>query len=112
MRVALREDALYATQPDMGAVLKKGVTTLTRGCFSSADCAMIQNNRLERTIEFCTMSDVMRPVRGWVFLAHSGGLWLFIVAEGRGALAAVRLAVAIARICQAAARIREQRLIL
>jgi hypothetical protein len=39
-------------------------------------------------------------------------LWLFIVAERRGALAAVRLAVAIARICQAAARIREQRLIL
>ena len=55
---------------------------------------------------------IMRPVRGWVFLAHSGALWLFIVAEGRGALAAVRLAVAIARICQAAARIREQRLIL
>ena len=39
-------------------------------------------------------------------------LWLFIVAERRGGLAAVRLAVAIARICQAAARIREQRLIL
>jgi DNA-binding transcriptional LysR family regulator len=39
-------------------------------------------------------------------------LWLFIVAERRGALAAVGLAVAMARICQAAARIREQRLIL
>jgi hypothetical protein len=31
-------------------------------------------------------------------------LWLFIVAERRGALSAVRLAVAIARICQAAAK--------
>jgi hypothetical protein len=51
-------------------------------------------------------------VRGWVFLAHSARVVALYCCERRGALAAVRLAVAMARICQAAARIREQRLIL
>jgi hypothetical protein len=48
-------------------------------------------------------------VRGWVFLAHSARCGSLLLRRG-GAL--WRLAVAMARICQAAARIREQRLIL